>query len=99
MSWEDKIPGCFGDSDGIFCSHPKDRERAEKLLEELLEKGVTKNELQEEARKWLESKKYYIDHINEQVIRVGKLFDEAIKRKRTKKTGSGLRRTLRPHRK
>ena len=99
MSWKEGIPGCFGDLDGIFCSHPKDRKRAEKLLEELLEKRVTKNKWQEEVRKWLESKNYHIEHINEQVIRVGKWFDEAIKKKRTKKTSSGLRITLRPPRK
>ena len=99
MSWERAIPGCFGDSDKKYSLHPKDKERAEKLLEELFENLVTKDELQEEVRKWLEREKCRIEHINEQVIRVGKWFEEAIKRKRTKKTGSGLRRTVRPSRK
>jgi hypothetical protein len=99
MSWKEAIPGCFGDLDRIFLSHPIDKKRAENLLEELFENAVTKNELQDATRKWLESEKCHIEQINEQVIKVGKWFDEAIKRKRTKKTGSGLRRTLRPHRK
>lgn len=88
MSWKEIFQSCFGPVDKKFLSHPIEKKRAEKLLEELIENRVTKNELREMTREWLESEGCHIEHINEQIIKVGKWFDEAIKGKKTKQAGS-----------
>jgi hypothetical protein len=102
MSWKKLIPGCFSPLDRRFLSHPIENQRAEGLLNELVSNQVTRTEIENAVRDWLESEgKLTQEHINEEVRKVGKWFVEGIKRKRGGKADSvsGSKRKLIPPRK
>jgi hemerythrin len=102
MSWKTLIPGCFGPLDRRFLSHPIEKQKADNLLKELIRYNVTKDELENAVRTFLENEgKWTVEHINEEVRKVVKWFAEAIKGKRRGKTahGSGSKRNLVPPRK
>lgn len=55
MSWQKKIPGCFGTGTADFGSHAADNERAFAMLKVLMKENVTLGQFKAEVRKYLKA--------------------------------------------
>lgn len=48
MSWQNQVPGCFGDQDVIFAGHPLDEGRAKQAIKDAKAAGATKDDFEKE---------------------------------------------------
>lgn len=48
MSWQNQIPGCFGDQDVIFAGHPLDADRAKKAIQAAKDARASKDDFEKE---------------------------------------------------
>jgi hypothetical protein len=70
MSYQDKIPGCFGSVDKIFAGHPADTERAKEMLVEALQEISSWSEVENAIKEYLGKENCTQDHIKEQIARI-----------------------------
>ena len=70
MSFQDELEKSFGIVDQIFGGHPIESEHAREMLKEASAKGMSKSDIEKEARNHLTSKGCQPDHINEQINRI-----------------------------
>ena len=77
MTWNEKIPGCFGSEDSIFAGHHNDEERALELLRQCFAEGVSLAEVLKEIEAFLRRKhptpadqQQFNTHIADQLKRV-----------------------------
>jgi hypothetical protein len=75
MSWQQDIPGTFGDQDLIFSGHSLDADRALDLLKECYKSNVSLKDVLDEAEKYLKSKGAGAQHIAEQLEVIRGKFD------------------------
>ena len=68
MSWKDKIPGCFGDNDGLFAAHPMDERRAIEALLAAKTELVSFDDLLAGFRAHLGKITSNEEHIHEQML-------------------------------
>ncbi len=73
-----RIGGCFGTADGIFGGHPNDEERAKELRKIALDKKITLGEIREITLGYLHSRRYYGEHIKEQLEKVTEMFGKKL---------------------
>lgn len=73
-----KIAGCFGDQDGIFAGHPFDEERAKELRKFALSKNLALDDMKTAALTYMTVREYSQDHINEQMLEIGKFFGKKL---------------------
>jgi len=70
MSFKNELENSFGTADHIFGGHPIDSKNAREMLKEASAKGLSKNDIENEAREYLASKGCSSDHIDEQIKKV-----------------------------
>lgn len=68
MSWRTRIPGCFGDMDGLFAVHAMDAKRALELLVAAKEQRVSRDDFFGEFEEYLRSTR--VEHFDEQMERI-----------------------------
>ena len=68
--WEERVPGCFGNTDLIFAGHPLDENRAFDLLATLREGNVGWSEAKSAFRDHLEREGASTDHISNQISKI-----------------------------
>jgi hypothetical protein len=73
MNWKEQIPASFGCEDHIFANHPKDQERASKMMKEAFASGASINELLAAVSEYLKSKNCPDEHIEKQLEKVRNL--------------------------
>ena len=80
MDWKQKIPGCFGLTDGEFAAHPADRGRAEVAIKAAQACGASFDELEKEVvwhcYKHLGGAEGRADHTGRQVATARQLWGE-----------------------
>jgi hypothetical protein len=69
MAYDPELPGCFGDHDLIFASHPLDRHRAFEWLIRLRSRDATWSEAKTQIEGFLRSKEIEPFHILDQIER------------------------------
>ncbi len=74
-TWEDDIPGCFGDADGIFAGHPLDKERAKTLLTTARKEGVKYNRLSGAMVAYMLGEGCSVEHVEEQLKSISKMYE------------------------
>ena len=70
VTWKNKVPGCFAGLTAPFGVHPRDHERAEKMLHLALREAVTFNHVIREARRWLKQQNVTNEMVEEQIERI-----------------------------
>lgn len=74
MNWQDRIAGCFGQTDKIFAGHPSDEDRAFELLKTLRAQNVGWAEVAREIGNYLRSERCNEQHIETQLKSVSRFF-------------------------
>jgi len=68
-SWQDRIPGCFGDKDGWFAGHPLDERRAKEAIKEAKDAGASRDDFEKEIEKYLNEHATAKDGVREALLR------------------------------
>ena len=67
MSYKDLIPGCFGERDLIFGSHPLDIKRCKEMLKKTFDECDSYSEFETSIKNFLKSKGANTEHIEKQL--------------------------------
>jgi hypothetical protein len=73
QDWTRLIPGCFGEADVIFGSHPLDRQRAQAMFIAAISAGATMADIVAEATRFMNEQGASEAHIHAQVQRIRNL--------------------------
>src|SRR5215469_8217475 len=83
MDWKQKVPGCFGLTDGEFGAHPSDRIRADAAIKAAQACGASFDEFEKEivwhCYKHLGGAEAKGDHTVKQVARLRQLWGETLR--------------------
>ena len=74
MDWKNDIPGCFGSVDQVFAGHPSDEEHAKELRKNLIASEISFRDLEDAIVGHMFRKGCNLDHMNEQMKTVTRLF-------------------------
>ena len=72
--WTKRVSKCFGAADKKFAGHPTDQKEAKALRDELVDLGVSYDDLEKEVVYYLYKKGCAKPHIDEQIKSVAKFF-------------------------
>lgn len=67
LSWKTLIPGCFGNNDLVFATHPNDQDRAKAMFHIAMVSHATLNDIISEVKVYLESQNASPQHIEKQI--------------------------------
>lgn len=73
MTYDPKLPGCFGERDLLFANHPLDEQRAFDWLNELRKQQTGWTEVRRQIQEFLTERGAGKDHIRKQIERASKL--------------------------
>lgn len=74
MSWQQKIPGAFGDQDLVFAEHPLDADRALDLLKDCYQSDIPLKDVIDEVEKYLKANGATTQHITDQLSKIREKF-------------------------
>lgn len=72
MDWQQRIPGCFGNVDGLFAVHPMDLQRACQLLQVLVENQIGWEQVRKAFLDYIEGNNQSPDRIEKHMARIEK---------------------------
>jgi hypothetical protein len=71
--WKSHVPGCFGDADVHFASHPLDHRRAKEMLKAAIDAEASMDEIVEEATRCMKEKGAGKELIRSQTVKIRSL--------------------------
>ncbi len=78
MTWQERVPACFGNQDVIFAVHPLDSERAKEAIAAAKAAGASRDDFEKEMvwhiYKSVTAEGMLQPHIKEQVGRLHKMW-------------------------
>ncbi|MDP2661581.1 MAG: zinc ribbon domain-containing protein [Dehalococcoidia bacterium] len=73
MAWKDQVPGCFGNTDLEFGTHPADRDRAKEMYKSAIDEDASMEDIIAEAKDFLASRGALQNHVDAQEKRIRNL--------------------------